>query len=296
MPHRIALGLCLGSALVLSAGCKGGEDGDDEAGSTLYERLGEEPGIEAVVTDAVVNRIAADPKINAYFLNDDVDVGVTITCLVNQLGNISGGPQAYPGSDCRDMKESHEGLGISEQDFLDLADHFVGALTDAGVAQADIDTIVAALVDMQADIVEDPSNDATIYQRVGRKPGIQAVVTDFYTTVSSDPAIMGLFAGADQVRFEACLTRQLCAIDGPCLYGNEATMLDPSYGGSVCKDMVSAHEGMTLTVEDFQAFADDLDMVLAAAETEISTQDEDAIMAVLDPLCAELVDEPGNCP
>lgn len=293
LPHLLltataALGLAFAPA------CKSDDGGDDEAGGTLYDRLGGEPGIETVVENVVVNRIAPDPRINAYFLNDGVDVGIVINCLVLQLGSLTGGPQEYPGPDCRDMKTSHEGLGISDADFQNLAEHFVAELEAQGVASEDIDTIVAALTDMYDDVVEDPNDNATVYQRVGRKPGLQAVVADFYTTITTDPAIMGFFMDTDQVRLEACLTRQLCAIDGPCEYGAEAVALDPSYGDTPCQDMMSSHEGLMITAADFQALVDDLNLVLTDAA--IATEDKDAILAVLAPLCADIVEDPATCP
>src|SRR5690606_17622448 len=147
-----------------------------------------------------------------YFLNSGVDIGVVVSCLTLQLSAATGGPQEYPGdSGCRDMKTVHEGMGISDSDFMDLAGHVVDELTERGVAQADIDAIVNALTGMYDDIVEDPDNNATVYQRVGRVPGIQAAVADFYTIITTNPAIMGFFSSVDQARLEACLTRQLCS-------------------------------------------------------------------------------------
>ena len=70
------------------------------------------------------------------------------------------------------MKDSHAGMKVSMQDFNDLAGHLVAALSAAKVAQADIDAIVAAVSPMANDIVEDKTNNATVYQRVGRKPAI----------------------------------------------------------------------------------------------------------------------------
>lgn len=299
---RTPLSLALISTLTLALpACKGGdgnESGDDETGGggdTIYDRLGQEEGIEAAVTSLVVNRIAPDPRINAYFFNDGVDVGIVIGCLTQQLGSLTGGPQEYPGENCRDMKSSHEGLGISDADFMDLAGHVVDELTDRGVAQADIDAIVEALTGMYGDIVEDPDNDATVYQRVGRQPGIQAAVAEFYTIISTDPAIMGFFTGVDQGRLEACLTRQLCSIDGPCEYGAEAVGLDPSFpeGSSPCQDMVTSHEGLQITIDDFNALVADLTTALDNAG--VAPADRDAILGVLGPLCTEIVADTATC-
>jgi truncated hemoglobin YjbI len=272
-------------------GCSGSNDTNGEG--TIYDRLGQEEGIRAAVTDIVVDRIAPDPRINAYFFNRGVDVGIVINCLTLQLGSLTGGPQEYPNADCRDMKSSHEGLGISDSDFFDLAGHVVDELSERGVGPADIDAIVAALTGMYDDVVEDPNDNATVYQRVGRQPGIQATVASFYSIVAANPALMSFFTGVDRARFEACLTRQLCAIDGPCEYGDEAVGLDPAFPSTVCQDMMSSHAGIAITIDDFNALVSDL--TTALDDAGIAANDRDAILGVLGPLCAEIVSDPATC-
>lgn len=284
----------LAISLTLSTGCKTGEDeGTDEVGDTLYDRLGGEDGIRAVVEAAVLNRVAADPKINAYFLNDTVDVMFVIGCLTDQLGNLTGGPQEYPNGDCRDMKESHEGLGISDADFTDLAGHFVDELTAVGVAQADIDVIVEALTGMHDDIVEDPEGTASVYQRVQRLPAIQTIVTAFVDGVVADPTLMAFFATTDRARLEGCLVRQICAIDGPCEYGFEVPDLQPEFSAGVCKGMLQSHEGLNITIEDFTGLVAHL--ATAMTDAGVVQSDQDVILGALGPLCTEIVADPATC-
>ena len=45
------------------------------------------------------------------------------------------------------------------------------------------------------DIVEDPNNNLTVYQRVGRKPGVEAVVVAFMRDLFYDPRLNAFFAG-----------------------------------------------------------------------------------------------------
>jgi hemoglobin len=287
-------------ALTLLFGCKTESDGegdvDDEGGDgTLYERLGGEQGIEAVVTAAVVDRIAADPRINAYFLNSSVEVGFVINCLTIQLGSLTGGPQEYPNADCRDMQTSHEGLGISDEDFNDLAGHFEDELTARGVAAADIQTIMDALGGMHDDIVEDAPGTATMYQRVGRYPAIQTVMTGFVDLVLADPTLMAFFADTDRVRLEACLSRQVCGIDGPCEYGFEVPGLQPmEFGAGACRSMMDSHGMLTITIEDFQALVGHLGT--AMTDAGISMEDQGVILGALGPLCTEIVSDPTSCP
>ena len=165
-------------------------------GGELYNRLGGEMGIRKVVTD-FVGRVAGDPRINGYFLNSNVGVQRVIDCLVIQVGSLTGAGYPYPSSGCRDMKTVHTNMGVSKADFDDTAGHLVAALTAAGVAQADISAIIAAVATTAPDIIEDPNNNKTVYQRVGRKPAIEAVVVAFLTDAFDDPRINGFFAGGN---------------------------------------------------------------------------------------------------
>ena len=278
-------------------------------GANLFQRLGGEAGIRTVITDFVVNRVLKDPKINGYFLNSTVDGGKLINCLVLQVGTLAGGPTpqfTYPSNGCRNMKESHAGLKISMQDFNDLAGHLVAALSAATVAQADIDTIVAAVSPMATDIVEDKTNTGTVYQRVGRKPAIQTVIDMFVAKVVADARINGFFASANATRLKTCLVRQVCSIDGPCKYGKEVDGEAAGVGATnVCKDMKSSHAGLTappggatgsrgITKADFDALVEDLIMVLDGAG--VTAADKMAILSALGPTCDDIVAGGTGCP
>ncbi|MCB9563029.1 MAG: group 1 truncated hemoglobin [Kofleriaceae bacterium] len=262
---------------------------------SLYDRLGGHAGLREVVVD-FVGRLGADPKINGYFLNRSVDTDHLVTCLVAQLGAATGGPEVYPDPalGCRDMATAHQGLGISTQDFDDLLGHLVDALTAAGAAPADIATIAAVLQPMADDVVEDPGNDATVYQRVGRKPAIAAVVTDFEARVAADDRVNGFFATVtDFTRLHACLTRQVCGIDGPCRYGEEeAAEFAPLVNQAPCRSMAETHVGLmsgasVITIDDFNAIAENLVAALTAAG--VATGDIDAIVGAIAPLCDQIV-------
>lgn len=286
-----------------------GPEMTDSRSSTLYERLGEEAGIRAVVTD-FVGRVVADPRINGYFLNANVDGARLIDCLVRQVGNATGGPQTYPDPPgtprgCRDMASSHAGLGISQRDFDDLVGHLVAALMAAGVSEADIATIAGVLGPMASDIVEDPMNNETVYQRVGRKPGIAAVVDAFIARVVADSRINGFFGRVDAPRLRTCLIRQVCGIDGPCEYGQEvgATVgaVEPGVSADMrCRDMMSSHAGLRdtagnpITIDDFNALVEDLVIELRAAR--VSEADISAIGGALGPTCPQIVADPMTCP
>lgn len=290
----------LGAALVLTVGC--GDDGGPE--TTLYERLGQAPGITAVVGD-FVDRVLDDPAINGYFLNTSVDQARLETCLVKQIGNASGGPQVYPDpqAGCREMGTAHQGLSISQQDFADLVGHLEAALTAAEVPADDRQAVLAVLAPLEPEIVEDVSNDATVYQRIGRKPAIQQVIAGLLTEITGDTRINGFFAGLTSTdRISTCLVRQVCGIDGPCVYGAEVTHpADPGVTADLpCRDMLSAHVGLVdaqsnpITVADFDALVEDLIVVLDT--TAASAADKMALLGALGPMCSDIVSDPENCP
>ena len=299
--------LCLG----LAAACGGDDDGAgpdapgaDAAPTTLYQRLGEEAGIRTAIT-GFVGRVVADPKINGYFLNGAVDGGRLIDCLVKQVGNATGGPQVYPDppateNGCRDMTAAHAGLGISTQDMNDLVGHLVAELTADGVAAGDIETIGTVLGGLAGDIIEDDANDATVYQRVGRKPAITLVVDNFVARVAADARINGFFATTDIPRLKTCLVRQVCSIDGPCEYGDEVTGAEPGVSAEApCRDMASSHEGLMsggdgIAIEDFNALVEDLVTEVDAAG--VAPADRDALLGALGPLCPMIVVGGTGCP
>jgi len=145
----------------------------------LCSRLG---GADAGIPELVTNflgKVLVNDKINGYFLNSDVDGGALGVCVVKQLGALAGCEGVV--YDCKDMVEAHAGLGISQQDFDDFVVDFVAAYdehtaTHPDLTDADKTTIGDALGGMAGDIVADPSNDMTVYQRVGRKPAIKALI------------------------------------------------------------------------------------------------------------------------
>jgi truncated hemoglobin YjbI len=265
-------------------------------GGELYNRLGGEAGIRKVVTD-FVGRVAGDARINGYFLNSDVGVQRVIDCLVIQVGSLTGAGYPYPSGGCRDMKTVHTNMGVSKADFDDTAGHLVAALTAAGVAQGDISTIIGAVASTAPDIIEDPNNNKTVYQRVGRKPAVEAVVVAFLTDAFADPRINGFFAGGNAERLRTCLVRQVCGIDGPCKYGKEVDGEKGVGQMNPCKDMLSSHRGINspraITKADFDAVVQILVGVLDRAG--VPAAEKRAVLGALGPLCRDIVANGTGC-
>jgi len=297
------LAAVLGIAVALGA-C--GDDDDvqpaDAAPKTLYERLGGRSGVEAIVRD-MIDRMENDDRINGYFLNATLDRDRLIDCLIRQIGNATGGPQIYPDPDnrCRSMADAHAGLGVSTQDFADFAALAREALDTAVASDDDVNEVMAALAAHESAVVEDPDDDLTIYQRVGRKPAIGAVVDLFLANVLGDDQINGFFADADAARLRTCLVRFVCSLDGPCEYGREVEHpRDPGVTTFThCAGMVQAHAGMVddvgnpILVADFNVLVGHL--ITALDDGGVAEDDKNAILGALGPLCGSIVSDPRNC-
>jgi len=117
------------------------------AGPSLYERLGGQAGIDAVVADFVV-RVTVDPRISAFFRGVDVDR--LRAKLAEQICQASGGPCHYTG---RPMREVHAGLGIRDADFDALVGDLVAALNRAGVGEREKAELLGVLGGLRGQIV-----------------------------------------------------------------------------------------------------------------------------------------------
>lgn len=115
---------------------------------SLYERLGGEAAIKAVVDEFVAN-VGADTRINKWFQNTNID-GLK-GHLVNQIGQASGGPQVYTG---RDMKTTHAGMGIDGPAFDALVEDLVKALDKFAVPEQEKNELLGVLGPMRSAIVE----------------------------------------------------------------------------------------------------------------------------------------------
>jgi truncated hemoglobin YjbI len=134
--------------------------GPSSSSSTLYARLGGHSGIRSAV-EAVVAAELKDQQIAAFFAEVGQPGHPTADqieeCLTDQLGNAAGGPEMYPttanGWACRDMATAHAGLGITTTVFDDFVSIAAGVLKNAGVPDADIQTIGSVLNGTESSIV-----------------------------------------------------------------------------------------------------------------------------------------------
>jgi hemoglobin len=222
--------------------------------ATLWDRLGGERAVRAVVHDFVISA-APDPKVNfdrngKYKLTPD-DVRALEQKLVELVSAVSGGPLKYSG---KSMKEAHEGMGITNEEFNALADHLVATLKKFNVPQKEINELVGIVASTRGDIVEaksvtpKPKKERALWDRLGGEKAVRAVVHDFVLAAAPDPKVNFDRNGkykltADDVKkLEQKLVELVSAVSGGPL----------KYSG---KSMKEAHEGMKITNDEFDALA-----------------------------------------
>lgn len=117
------------------------------AQKSLYERLGGQPAIQAVVDDFIGN-VAGDTRINGFFAHTDIPH--LNNMLVEQICQATGGPCTYTG---RSMKVAHAGMGVHDADFNALVEDLAKSLNKFNVAQKEQNELLGALAAMKGDIV-----------------------------------------------------------------------------------------------------------------------------------------------
>jgi hemoglobin len=121
--------------------------------------------------------------------------------------------------------------------------------------------------------------DKTLYERLGKKKAITAVVDEFVGRVAADARINHYFAqtAGDPARlksFKMKLVDQICqASGGPCKYTG--------------KDMKSAHAGMGITSMDFNALVEDL--VGALDKFKVGEKEKGELLGALGPMKSDIV-------
>jgi len=114
----------------------------------------------------------------------------------------------------------------------------------------------------------------SLYDRLGGRPAITAVVDDFIGNVASDPRINQRFAGANIPRLKTMLVDQICeASGGPCKYAGAT--------------MEAAHRGMRITDADFGALVEDL--VKSLDKFKVPAQEKGELLGALGGMKPQIV-------
>jgi hemoglobin len=116
----------------------------------------------------------------------------------------------------------------------------------------------------------------SLYDRLGGKPAITAVVDDFIGNVAGDTRINKRFANADIPRLKRMLVDQICqASGGPC-----------TYTGASMRD---AHKGMKITDAEFNALVEDL--VKSLDKFKVGAQEKNDLLGALGGMKPDIVDQ-----
>lgn len=119
-----------------------------QGGKSLYERLGGQAAISAVIDDFVA-RVAADERVNRKFARSNIER--VKFHLKEQVCAATGGPCKYSGLD---MKTSHKNMKVTEGEFGALVADLVATLDKFNVPEAEKTELLGILGPLKSQIVE----------------------------------------------------------------------------------------------------------------------------------------------
>ena len=115
----------------------------------------------------------------------------------------------------------------------------------------------------------------SLYERLGGKDAITAVVDAFVARCAADGRINGKFARTDIPRLKANLVDQVCAAaGGPCTYTG--------------RDMRTTHDGMSVTAGEFDALVGDL--IATLDQFGVPEAEKAELLGALAPMRSEIVE------
>ena len=118
--------------------------------------------------------------------------------------------------------------------------------------------------------------EKSLYDRLGGKPAITAVVDEFVARVAADKRINAFFAHTDIAHLKMSLVDQICeASGGPCKYTG--------------RTMKEAHRSMGISGADFNSLVEDL--VAALDKFKVGKTEKDQILGVLGPMKKDIVEK-----
>lgn len=117
----------------------------------------------------------------------------------------------------------------------------------------------------------------SLYERLGGKQAITAVVDQFVANVANDSRISGRFATTDIPKLKRHLVDQACtASGGPCAYTG--------------RDMKTTHAGMRISTADFNSLVEDL--VGALSKLQVPEAEQQELLGLLGPMKKDIVELP----
>lgn len=115
---------------------------------SLYDRLGGAQGIYSIVDD-VIDAHLNNPLVSTRFQNvKDLEHAKKMAREFFAAG--SGGPEKYTG---RDMRAAHQGMNISEQEYLAVMDDIMNALGKHKIDETTQKDVLAILYSLKGEII-----------------------------------------------------------------------------------------------------------------------------------------------
>jgi hemoglobin len=119
------------------------------------------------------------------------------------------------------------------------------------------------------------SASASLYERLGGKDAIQAVVDDFMARIENDSRINGPFQLYDLKRMKREIVIMLCAASGgPCVYTG--------------RDMHTAHAGMQLKDSDVNVIKEDLETSMK--KFRVGKKEVDEVLGLMESFRKDVVE------
>lgn len=142
-----------------------------------------------------------------------------------------------------------------------------------------VDTTQAAVTTTPTEQPAKPEAPKSLYERLGGLDAITAVVDDFVGRTTTDARIKHRFFNTDAVHLKKMLVELVCmATGGPCKYTG--------------KDMVTAHAGMDLVDEEFNALVEDL--VQTLDKFKVPEKEKGELLGALGPMKPQMVVGPDK--
>lgn len=114
---------------------------------SLYQRLGGQPGISAIVEDIWINH-TSNPDVKQRYEASDPE---NVKRLVREMFCAgTGGPETYTG---KDMLSAHKGMNISDKEFNSVIDDVLKAMEKNNAGQTERDEVLCILYSMKGEIV-----------------------------------------------------------------------------------------------------------------------------------------------
>jgi hemoglobin len=144
MARRLSGYLIIVALLVALAACSSGAV---RASPALYDQLGGEQGI-AALSDAALDRYAADPRVAPAFAH--ADIGRFRRMFAQYLCHVADGPCRYTGDS---MTEVHRGMKISETQFNAVVEDLTAAMTSLHIAVPVQNRLLKRLASERGDVI-----------------------------------------------------------------------------------------------------------------------------------------------